>query len=297
MVGPARVISEFHQYISPDAITYDFHTATKYGRWVMSSTGWGIPPIDYITQMGPFQHGATPRDLFLKPRVIQLIIEQNFCNRDDYWVGRANLLNHIRPNRQAIATAMVPGQLRRLLSNGSVRDLDVFIRQGPQFEQQLGKWKEWGFRELLQFIAFNPVVYDPTQEAQANWNIPVGNVDDTQNVTYLGTWEEYPCLIITGPLNNPIINNNTTGEVIDLNYNIPAGRVVTITLTYGLKTVVDDLGNNLIGTVTVVSDLATFHLAPDPEAALGVNAIRLRGTLATAATDFEIQWHTRYIGI
>ncbi len=297
-----KQIAEFQQYVSPDGIIYDLHVPSQYGRWVISSTGWGMPPIDYITQMGPFQHGANVRDFFLKPRVIQMLVEQNFCGRDEYWAGRAALLNAIRPNRQLIYTATVLGRLRRLLSNGNMRDLDVFIGEGPEFGQLIEQWKEWGFRELLRFVAYNPVIYDPTLIDQHNWVIPNGAVNDTQNVTYLGTWEEYPTFVITGPLNNPQITNTETGEVIAMTYNIPAppaaGSIVTITLTYGLKTVVDGAGVNLIGTVTTGSNLATFHHAPDPEAPLGVNPINLQGAAAVAGvTNFEVRWYNRYIGI
>lgn len=308
---PAIPIKEFHQYAPPEAtldvtdgsydVIYNFHSAAKPGRWVMSSTGWGLPPIDYITQQGPFQHGVNLRDFFLQPRMIQLVIEQSFCGRDKYWDGRADLLNYIRPNRQTVATAANPGHLRRVLSDGALRDLDVMIEEGPQFSKELGRWKEWSFRELLRFIAFNPVIYDPIRNAQSNWVIPNGAVNDTQNVTYEGTWEEYPVMIITGPLTTPQITNNTTGEVISLTYNIPAGapgNVVTIDLTYGLKTVTDEVGTNLIGVVTTASDLATFHLAPHPEGNNGVNAINLQGGGAIAGvTDFEIRWFKRYIGI
>ena len=226
------------------------------------------------------------------------MIKQQYCNRNDLWTARSLLINNIRPNRQATATAVARGQLRRLLSNGEVRDLDVLIGNGPEFSQEIGEWDEWGFKELLRFVAFNPVIYNPTQQTQSNWDLPNGAVNDTQNLTYPGTWEEYPTLVIVGPLHLPIITNTTTGEVIALTYDIPAGRTVTITLTYGQKTVVDDLGVNLIGTVTTASDLATFHLAPDPEGALGVNAIQIEGhDSILATTDFTVKWYNRYIGI
>lgn len=299
MADWTREILEFHQYITPDGIVYDFHNESKHGRWILNATGWGMPPIDFITQQGPFQHGANVRDFFLEPRIIQLLIEQEFCDRDAYWSGRNSLLDAIRPNRfYYLYRQVVAGKLRRLLSTGEIRDLDVFIQAGPEFGRQLGQWNEWGFRELLRFVAYNPVVYNPEQQTQSNWSLPNGAVDDTQDVTYEGTWEEYPTLVITGPLNNPYITNITTNQHIALTYNIPNGRVVTITLTYGAKTVTDDLGNNLIGVVTTDSDLAEFRLAPDPEAYNGVNRINIQGAGSVLnTTDFEVQWYKRYIGI
>lgn len=308
-----KTIREFHQYIAPDGLVYELHTASKLGRWVMQSTGWGTPPIDYITERGPAQHGETVKDFFLRPRVVQLLIHQSFCDRDGQWDGRADLLNAIRPNRQLTPTATVPGQLRRVLSDGSLRDLDVFITQGPEFDPGGGEWREHSFHEVLRFIAHDPVIYDPTlQTMQFDLNVggelvfpitfPIifgaSYIWETKNLTYPGTWLSYPTIIITGPINDPTVENLTTGEKISLDYNIPVGRTVTIDLAYGVKTVVNDLGVNLIGTLTSDSDLATFHIAADPEAPLGVNQMRASGYFGIPGiTQITLRYYIRYFGI
>src|SRR5688572_21537598 len=110
---------EFTDYIGADGNVYPLHVPAPIGKWAISQSGWGTPPIEYVTQRGPFQHGETVIDYFLRPRVVQLLIRQQFCNRDDYWTGRAALLNGIRPNRQLTPTAILPGTLRRTLSDGS----------------------------------------------------------------------------------------------------------------------------------------------------------------------------------
>jgi hypothetical protein len=487
---------EFHEYISPDGTVYDLTIPSRKGRWVLQSQGWGTPPIDYITQRGTFQHGQTVKDYFLQPRTIQLLIDQSFCDRDGQWAGRASLLDAIRPNRQLTATGVTPGTLRRILSDGSIRDLSVFISDGPTFDPDLSDgWQEHSFKEVLRFIAHDPVIYDPTLQSyiedfvdvnhvlnlqindvndefkvandNANWinagwgnfyfigyytntfkkigvglkfnglTIPpgsiitssvlsvkskngsafttvngritgnkeinpaifssladyqsrrgtvVGGVDDLKITTaqvdwdaianfaantwydspeiktiiqelinqtgwlsgqsaalfvddheargtqsnnvnrdlqpfayspanapklhieystagiltipYVGTWLSYPKIVITGPLNDAVITHLETGEKIQLDYNIPAGRVVTIDLAYGEKTVKDDLGVNLIGVLTSDSDLATFHIAPDPEIVNGLNHISIAGTSESiGTTQIEIQFLNRYFGI
>ncbi len=489
-------MKEFHQYISPDGKTYELHTASKHGRWVIQSQGWGMPEIEYITQRGTFQHGETVKDFFLRPRVIQLLINQSFCDRDGQWDGRAALLDAIRPNRQLTATGVTPGTLRRILSDGSRRDLKVFIEQGPSFDPDPSGYREHSFKEVLRFIAHDPVVFDPTLQSyvddfssrsfeldlQVNsaddditvrykdgtgWEVPgvadylilgyngatnykigggmkfnnvtippgsiisaanlslkassshaedtvnaritggkelnpavfsniadyqsrrgtvVGGADNTKittaqvdwdaidhwiggawydspdittiiqeiinqtgwisgknlvlfaddhddrtthvnptiraaeyydhspagapklhieystagilNIPYTGTWLTYPKIIITGPLNDAVITNQETGDKLQLDYHIPSGRTVTIDLSYGVKTVVDDLGTNLIGVLSSDSDLATFHIAPDPEANEGVNHISVAGTGESAGTtQVEVQFYNRYIGI
>ena len=302
----------FLSYITPDGRTYPFHTPHPIGRWVISYSGFGTPPIEYVTERGPFQHGETVRDYFLRPRVIQLLIRQGFCDRVAWWGGRADLLNEIRPNRQATPTGVQPGELQLVETDGTIRSLHVWIQDGPRFEaRESGQWDEWAFQEVLRFIAYDPIAFDPTQVTAAfavalaaNLVFPItfpiqfgtGILDETLDVAYPGTWLSFPIITIVGPIERPRIDNVTTGEKIELAANIAAGRKITIDLTEGNKTGVDDLGNNLLGQVTPDSDLGTFHLAPDPEAPLGVNTLRLRGTNPAGTTAVSLAYFERYFG-
>jgi len=209
----------------------------------------------------------------------------------------AYLLEYIR---RSGATDLPCGTLRRVLSDGAIRDLCCYIQQGPQFTPNRQGWEEWSFQEVLRFIAADPIIYDPTEEDGPTYAMDpgaTGAVNETQTETYEGTWPEHPTFLLTGPMNNPIIRNEDTDEFIELDYNIAAGRVVTITLTPGNQSVEDDLGANLIGTVTPESNFATFHLAPDPEVADGENDITIIAAGTNAATDFSFSYYNRYVGI
>ncbi len=312
-VFPADHAREYVTYIGPDGTRFPFNTPHQFGRWVISFSGLGTPPIDYIIQRGPFQHGATVKDFFLAPRVIQLLIRQEFCDRLDWWDGRSALLDILRPNRQTIATATQPGILEFCLPDGSIRQIESVITEGPRFEpRQLGRWDENAFQEVLRFISYNPVFFDPTR-VDASFTIlldaelvfpitfPIrfggGHLISTLNINYTGTWESFPTIVITGPLEDAVIRNLTTGEILRFNIDISPGQIVTIALPYGAKTVTDNFGANLIGNLTPESDLATFHIAPDPEAANGVNVLTLTGKQPTGATDVELQYFTRFFGI
>ena len=75
-------------------------------------------------------------------------------------------------------------------------------------------------------------------------------------------------------------------------------KIVTITTEYGNKTITNEDGDNLIGTLTTDSDLATFHVAPDPVAPDGENVFRVQGAGAdSSATNMVVKYYTRYIGI
>lgn len=299
-------LTEFDSYITPDGLEFRLHAPPK--RVVLSEEGAGMPPIEYITQRGPFQHGESLIDYFLRPRTVQLVIRHMFCSREQLWDGRGALLDYLRPNRTVLPT---PGQLRKYLPDGSRRDIDVYIQDGPGYApRQGGVWEEWSFQEVLRFNAYNPVYYNPVQRTQeftsedvSNLSFPItfpvtfSSFGRATDVTYFGNWVEYPEIRITGPLTGASIINNTTDERIEFNTAIIAGQTVVISLSYGLKTVESTDDVNLIGYITPRSDLATFHLAPDPQAAGGINNIEVYGTGSNVNTAISIRWHDRFVGL
>ncbi len=304
---------EFDLYISPDGETYRFNNATD--QFVIAGvSGAGMPPITYRTQRGPFQHGVTPLGFILEPRLIQLVHRRNTCNRQEYWNARADILNLLRPNRQA-GNNLELGVLRKIHEpDRTMRDISVFIQSGPSFPGTMrGRWDEFNFTEAIQFIAHDPTFFDPTkvqveltldanaEDIEFAFDFPFtflsSALGETDTITYTGTWDSFPTILFIGPMKNPIIRNLTTGEKIALNTTIVGGRTVTISLQYGNKTIVDDLGTNLIGTLTTDSDLATFHIAPAPEAPSGVNSIGVAALELTAASRMVLEYFTRYIGI
>lgn len=330
MARPALI--EFTQYIAQDGFVYNFDTDDKF---LMSETGLGLPPIDYITQRGPFQHGETLIDYRLRPRVIQMVHRRNSCSRQDYWDARSDLLDHIRPNR-SLSGSIEPGTLRKVLPNGAMRDIKVLIEQGPEFAaRSLDKWDEFGIYETLRFIAHDPIFYSPVAVTSAFTLAPLnelvfynavtgvsalsinfargparyadmgrglvfenGVIDNIITTTHDGSWISYPTITITGPLNGATIVNQSTGESIKMNYDIGTGEVVTIVTEYGAKSVTNNAGVNLIGTLSPTSSLATFHIAPDPEVVNGQNQIRVIGSAASpGVTGVSISFYPAYIGI
>lgn len=306
---------EFDYYITPDGLTYSFHDnrlTEDSVRFLMLFSGQGMPGISLLQQRGPFQNGVTVLDYRLSPREIIFVHRRRGCDREGYWDIRADILNHLRPNRQA-AGQFLPGKLRKILPNGAVRDIDVYASAGPVFEPRtLDRWDEAGVMETLRFFAPDPTFYDPalTQtvvQVQSCDNLVFpfqfpfafcgGGLIQTDTITYTGTWLSLPTIVIQGPARGALIRNLTTGEKIEFARAIPAGTTVTLDLRYGYKTVTDQLGANWIGGLTEDSDLATFHLAPDPEAAGGVNILSASVSGASSETLITMSFYARYIGI
>lgn len=309
---------EFDYIITPDGLEYNWHepnSPISGGRWLLTFEGQGMPDISYITQRGPFQHGMTILDYRLNPRTITYLHSRSACDREGYWETRADLINHLRPNRQVPNTPFKLATLRKVLPDDTTFDIDVVIQSGPYgTARALNQWREARWAETLKFIAPDPTFYstamvilplniDLCADLIFPFDFPFifcGDVLAVANsVTYSGTWQTNPIIIFTGPFDaGAFVNNVTTGEVIQFTRAIPAGTVVTIDTRYGKKTVTDNFGNSWIGSLTDASDLATFHLAPDPEAPGGVNTISAGGTSGVPGlSKVELRWYTRWIGI
>ncbi len=305
---------EFDAYITPDGVEYVLD-AEKDRALIFGVSGLGMPPIEYLTERGPHQHGETIIDYRLQSRVLQMLYRREGCSRQDYWDNRSELLDVMRPNRQRTTSGKpAPGQLRKILPNQQIRDIDVFIQQGPDFEQAGNVWDEHSFETVLRLVAPEPTLYNPysvevevTPEAESELGYPAGYpvaygeggaFDQTFDLTYTGSWESNPVIYLVGPLTEALIENLTTGEKLEFTYNVPAGRIVTVDLRYLHKTIINDLGVKLgTGVLTSDSDFGTFHLATHPEAPGGINEIRLAGEGLPASSRIIFSYNTRFIGI
>lgn len=305
-------IYEFTKYIAPNGDVYNF---SIHDQFLISETGMGMPLVRPISQSGPLQHGETIYDYRLEPRTIQLIMRAKGCSREEYWNNRAKLLNLLRINRYDTSSLEL-GTLRKILPDGSKRDIDVMVSFGPVFQpRDPAKWDEWGFTETIRFIAPDPTFYDPTVVTNA-WTLSGGSFDtqleypfdypvvygdfsnDTDDIEYGGTWLAYPTITLTGPMSGAVIENQSTSEMIRLNYTIGAEETVVITLGYGNKTVISNLFGSIVGTISEDSDLATFHIAPHPVAPDGINEVEFFAPGTTASTsEASMSFYTRFIGI
>lgn len=125
----------------------------------------------------------------------------------------------------------------------------------------------------------------------------VSGTASTGSVAYRGDWPEYPVVRIYGPISDPVLTNASTGESLDFTgYTIGSGDYYEVDTRYGYKTARNSGGDNKIGELTSDSDLETFHLGSDYEAAGGVNILSLTGTATGTATAVTFYYYNRYTG-
>jgi len=306
---------EYVEYFSPDGKVYNLSIGDTV---ILSEDGFGMPGIDYIQQKGPFQHGTTIYDYRLQSRVLQFVFRKAGCTRNEYWENRSEILDIMRPNRQLL-NSFEMGTLVKTLSNGEKRAIDVMVEQGPTF-QYPENWDHFGFTETIRFIAPDPTFYDPTMMI-VDWQLDqpdhlilpfefdgvdmffgqAGVLSVGLSVQYSGTWISYPVIVLYGPFDAPVIRNLTTDEKLDISgINIAIGEKVVFDMRPGIKTVTSSISGNIIGHLTVDSDLATFHIACEPEANAGHNDILLEtdiNSVIPKESNISIEYYERYIAI
>jgi len=285
-------------------VTYTLHDVSGSLQWV-GEDGWGMAPVRRITDRGPLQHGDSDIDFRLEPRLATLKLLAPASTLAGHWNIRSMLLQIFRPSNTAI-------QLLWGLDNGAQRAIDVHYAGDLSFpsEGRLGYTQT----AVVQLRAADPTFYDPALQNviygvgggggawaipwAIPWSIGAATVDQTRSIAYLGSWRTYPIIVITGPLNSAVVTNVTTGDKLDFTgYNIAALDTLTIDCRAGVKTVVDAAGVNKIDKLSDDSDLQTFSLEANPEAPGGVNSIHATGSAATSATEINLQYYTRYVGI
>lgn len=309
---------EKYQFISPDGEVYNFHDPVR--RAVISMDGWGMPAADIAGTRGAFQHGITPTSVRIPPRKIQMQIRSNRCSRNDYWEARGDLIDILRLNRANLNDPS-PGALRWYRSDGEIRQIDVFVTKGPAFPTRADGWDSFGFSDSIEFTAYNPIIYDPTQINQSfpglicttltqlqfpftfeKYNIIFGGStcysEIPLSVNYVGTWMEFPQIVVGGPVENFSITHDQTGLKLEFDsYIIAAGEVVTFDLTYGRKTITNNSGTSLLGELSTASDLGLFSILPDPLVANGLNTFTISVTNSSADTYVIFRYYNRYIGM
>lgn len=269
---------------------------------VIEAQGLGMMPLHRLSERGPQQHGESDRGWRGDSRIVMFKL---FVAPPDLEAKRDSLAQWFIPRN-------VPLSLRFVRGDGQVRQLD-----GHYLSDM-----DWPIDPAYRYSSMFPVrvrcdppaFYDPAgvaavfalaaggEEWEIPWEIPwkigASTLDVSTPVTYPGTHPSYPVITVDGPINDLVITNNATGEKLDFTGDsVAVGEQRVIDLRYGNKTVVDELGADCIALLTTDSDLATWHLAPHPDAPGGINSIQVTGSACAASTRVAIQFFVWYVSL
>lgn len=277
---------------------------------LVSAGGIGGAPVRRLSERSPLQDGDLDIGRRLDARLINLVLFFAAADRaaaDEY---RDRLLHWIKPRTGPLA-------LRCVRDDGSERRIDCYavgVVDAPA--DQESRW--WSAQKIaVQLRAPDPIWYDPQPATWAllggvgtgasGWGVPLlvpwvqsqqSFISTTQALHYGGSWDDYPVITVFGPASDVTITNISTGDVLDLpTLALAEGQWIEIDLRYGRKTVTSHAGN-AIGLLSSDSDLATWHLAADPDAPGGENLIRFEvAAAASNKTGVQFAYYRRYFGL
>ena len=221
-------------------------TTFKYGGTSLTTFGVVTLLDDYLDipeRRGdnitvPYRHGTMFAAKYYDQRTITIGIVVTAAS--------ATALETAMDTMRTLFSLQTEQTLEMTLSSTAVRNISATVERAIQFNRlapTIG-------RVVVEFVCCSPywrlstVITDNTTTIDAT--------PHAMTVANPGTVEEHNAtIILTGPLQNTVITNSTTGTSLTYTGTIASPRVVTISRSaYGEYTALTDLGANVIGNVT-----------------------------------------------
>lgn len=300
--------------------TYDSNVTGPIGFKVLGYDGLGHINIRRLSQKAPRQRGVTDLGYGQDARYFGLTLEFRGYDLPHYGDLREQALAMFMPREYDAITLTLSafGRTRAITCNLD-GDMD-FVAGDRQYTRQVVS---------LSLKADDPRLYDPTQQEvnfvllaeNGGWEVPwfipwfiyPESANTSTTITYAGSSfaaaPEYPLMRLYGPITDPIIINETTGERIALDgISWAEGEFVTYDLAGGpFRDASPRLRNqddvSVEQYLTSDSDLSTWHLAPAGELltsgfrSTGDNVIRVQGSGVTSSSRLQILYYNRYSGM
>jgi hypothetical protein len=262
-------------------------------------SGLGMAQVRRLAESGPLQHGITDLGFRLTPRIVDLVLGVYPNKTPEMWEHRDEILRYMAPYQDIVLKVVLSSGGTRCLDCHFANDLIMPSSARNGFAQRIG----------LSLRAADPTFYDPGLKTVSfllggggvafvvpmvvPHTVGATAIDQSVSFNYVGTWISHPQIRIVGPLNDPIIYQQTTGEKLDFTgASIANGEYWDIDTRYGRKTVTEDDGTNQIAALSSDSDLATFHIAVSTE-----NSIRVTGAAATSNSSVVVRYYDRFLGV
>lgn len=257
-------------------------------------SGRYMPPIEYSEEETPFQYGSTVKNVKVKAREMDLPIEINGQTQMDIRNNLRSLLRIFNPLKG-------DGIIRSISPDGSTREIICRYNSGLEINESGKIWEKF----VLVLKAFDPLWYDTSTIVQTfkinespglffpilPLRLSSSTVFADTTIDNTGDVETWPEWIVTGPGENILLRNMTTGEVTALSHadaKLGAGESITIDTRPFHKTVTKNDGTNLFYTLSDESSLWALQE--------GQNSIRLEMSNATEVSSIQLSYKNRYWG-
>lgn len=225
-------------------------------------------------QVVPFRHGTVFVPKFYDETEIVVGIAMKY--------GNAELLEQAIDDLKTLCSSRSEKVLSNTRADGSVRTAMASVEGKLQ-----AKRESYNFaRVVITFKLADPFFRGETQTSET---LTVDVSPKAWTVTNAGTVEECnPTIVMTGPLDTPVITNSNNGCVFTYGAAIASPRVVTVSLVDGEIVATDDLGANKIANVEHEGSESLLVLEP------GDNVLSVTDDLHTTGT-IQIKFYPPYL--
>jgi len=264
--------------------------------------GSGVPPIRRIIEKSALQDGASDRGYRLDARNMTLQLHTDLTFEDQVDNMRDRIAYAFGPTDS-------PLQLRITRMDDTVRQIDCFVNGEVDFPQsrQIGT----GLPVTVPLLAPNPIWYNPTQQTYTH---TITNGSSSFDVDTTGwTWEDWPILDITGPIDTAFAINITPtsavgGSQFVFQSGIPALETIRMDFRPGYKTILRTSDNANKFSYLVPARVFGFSYSklvpPKVSVALAGSTYAAKNTVTfsaaagtTGATQATLYWYKRYLSL
>jgi hypothetical protein len=254
-----------------------------------------MPPLSFSEEEVPLQAGSRLRNIKVHARDVDVPI---FIKAN----SPMELRQKVRDCLRRFNPLKGDGRLKVLSPDGSQREL--FCRYSSGLEGNEGSDSKGDIWQtlVLVFRAFDPYWYDTVTQVQTfkinespglffpilPLRLSSSTVFADISIDNSGDVETYSEWIITGPGENIVLRNMSTGEGMSLAVSLDAGETLTIDTRPYQKTVTKSGGINLFYTL---SDDSTLWALQE-----GSNSIQIEMANATIESSIQLTYRNRYWG-
>ena len=256
-------------------------------------SGWFMPNVNLLLDY--YQMHAVVSRVRMDPRIISMPVVIQATSQAQMDQAVDALCKAFNP------TSGLEGVLKITRHDGVFREIKGIYMTGLEGVRSRENYYQLWFKADITLKCINPAWYNPTAKTYAytQSNPPnffpilpailgAGQIFGDTQVVNDGSLEAWPIWSITGPGNNAIVENVTTGEKITLVVTILAGEVLVIDTRPGVKTI--KIGSqNKFGTMTASSILWSLIA--------GSQTVKVTLTGATSASRVDLSFNERYLSL
>lgn len=262
---------------------------------LLGAKGFHMPPINTIEEEVPFQAGSMLRLAKVGAREIDVPIVVR--GQDEIEVR-----NNIRQLLRMFNPLKGDGRLQVTSYDGVQRELKCRYIGGLEIDESTGTYGNNWQKSILVLKAFDPFWYDSNTIVQTfkkdespglffpilPLRVASSTVFADVEIDNTGDVEAWPEWIVTGPGENIVLRNLTTGDVTSITYTLEAGETITINTKPFVKTVTKQDGTNLFYTLSDSSSLWSLEE--------GSNSIQIEMADVTSESSVQLTYKNRYWG-